>query len=174
MRLALLALAVRTPLSRAAACFCASPAADDELAGICASEVDDICTPLSKAAACACASGERDAVLPAPAGPLTVAAVATIIEIISKRDFIIALSPVLSWRTRGAPRRAAAVRRKARLEAAACALSRTMTGAFRTRRPLEPLLAHTRFTDLRGKAAMVTGAHPPDLITVGSRSVGGP
>lgn len=84
MRSALLAPTVRTPLSRAAACLWASP----ELIGFCASEVDDTRTPLSKAEACACASGVRDAVVVAPAGALTAAVVARIIEIMSRRDFI--------------------------------------------------------------------------------------
>lgn len=87
-RSALLALTVRTPLSSAAACLCAPSAADDEFAGVCASEVDDSRTPLTKAEAWVCASGDRDAVVVAPAGALTAAVVARIIEIMSSRDFI--------------------------------------------------------------------------------------
>lgn len=68
--------------------MCASPAADDELADICAPEVDDVRAPLSNADACACASGERDVVVVALAGTPTVAVVARIIEIVSKCDFI--------------------------------------------------------------------------------------
>lgn len=111
--LALLAPVVSAPLSRAAACWCASPAVGDEFDRICVPALDDVRTPLSKAEACACASGDRVEVVVAAAGPLAIAAAATNIDMESKRDFISRPLPEVVWRTRGA--KGAAVRWEGRL-----------------------------------------------------------